>query len=474
MTQEHKRFAVVVGVSNYDDDITELPYAKNDAYRLHSVLQESSGFDADRVYFLANGFDPAKNVDAMPPTRSNILQKLKYVCDTAGPEDLIMLYFAGHGAEISKSPYLMSSDTKMDVLSETALNVEQINTMIEKSGCQCVLRVFDACRSPFAYGRGVLGQMTDGLQSAVMKCATGWASLSSCSSGEVAHESGELNQGVFTYYLCEGISGKATNHEGDVTIEGLVDYVKTSVSNWCDRQTLRQTPHFQSDLSGSLVLATTCVDLEEEPSAVSSTFSELISGLEQHLSSTADDTRRLTFTSDEEWKQVTTASHQQLKTKVEELSHPAIRTTLGEMQPLQNCGNPPWQEFNNDLASSALQKEFTSKTAACKLQFRSSEVVIPTTTLHVAVVRFNFFYWLWYCHVCHPQQLQGKFKPDPSHTKGFFTFKSSGARDAEKIDRALGELLTRSSREVLTWAKQLREYVEARIDPLRKVGPIVE
>ena len=98
MANEHKRYAIVIGVSAYDDDIATLPNAKNDAYRLHLILQKHSGFDADRVYLLANGFDSATDVQTTPPTRSNILSKVQYVCKNAGPDDLIVLYFAGHGA----------------------------------------------------------------------------------------------------------------------------------------------------------------------------------------------------------------------------------------------------------------------------------------------------------------------------------------------------------------------------------------
>jgi hypothetical protein len=290
----------------------------------------------------------------------------------------------------------------------------------------------------------------------------------------VAHEYGELNHGVFTYYLCEGIAGKARNQSGDITIESLVDYVKASVGNWCDRQTLRQTPHFQSDLSGSLIMASSVSLPGDKPTPVASPFSELVAGVEQHLSETAGDTRRLTFTSNEEWQRIAAAMHKALHTKLAELSHPAIKAELGEMQPLQNHGNAPWQEFNNDLAACSVQKEFTHETAACKTEFLSSEIVVPRTSLHVAVVRFSFFYWLWYCHVCHPEQLQGKFNPGPAYAKGFFTFKPSAARDPEKTDRALTELLLRASREILAWAKQLGAYVESRVDPLRKVGQIIE
>ena len=109
-----------------------------------------------------------------------------------------------------------------------------------------------------------------------------------------------------------------------------------------------------------------------------------------------------------------------------------------------------------------------------RVDFISAEVVVPRTTIVVTVVRFHFLYWLWYCHMCLPQQLQDTFKPDPPYTKGFFTFKPSGARDKDKIDRTLAELLSRCSRDVLAWARQLGEYVETRIEPLRQIGPIIE
>ena len=316
--------------------------------------------------------------------------------------------------------------------------------------------------------------MTDGLQTAVMKCATGWASFSSCSTNEVAHESGELNQGVFTYYLCEGLSGKAKNQQGNITIEGLVNYVKTSVGNWCDRQTLRQTPHFQSDLSGTLVLGTSLRTPAEETMPLASPFTELIAGIEQHLSSTPEDTRRLTLTSDEEWQAVTHAICDQLKTKLAELSSPAIAATLSGTQPLQSYGHPSWPAFQHAVASCSLQTENTNQTEACIVDFRPTEIVLPVTKLYVTIVKFKFFYWLWYFHHCQPQQLQGSFQPDPPYTTGFFTFKPSGARDKEKTDQTLNELLSRSSREILTWAKQLGQYAESRIEPLRKLGAIIE
>jgi hypothetical protein len=213
-----------------------------------------------------------------------------------------------------------------------------------------------------------------------MKCAVGWASFSACSSGEIAHEAGDLNHGVFTHFLCEGLAGKARNQQGDITIESLVDYVKTSVANWCERQTLQQTPHFQSDLSGSLVLGASLPEPCSEALPLGSPFGELIVGIEKHLTSSAEDARRLTFTDDTELRGIADAFHRQLTSMVANFSHPAIVVSLGHQQPLHTFGPTPWHACVKDVKSSGVDAEFTSQTMACEVDFRSSEILIPSTS----------------------------------------------------------------------------------------------
>ena len=137
-----------------------------------------------------------------------------------------------------------------------------------------------------------------------------------------------MEQGLFTYYVCEGLAGKAANTEGKVTLESLVDYVKTSVSNWCDRQTLIQTPHFQSDISGSLVFGASTVAPIDHPNALPDPFNGLRIGIENHLSRVASDTRRLTFTSVDECKAISATVLNSLKEHLARLSLPALSANI--------------------------------------------------------------------------------------------------------------------------------------------------
>jgi hypothetical protein len=126
------------------------------------------------------------------------------------------------------------------------------------------------------------------------------------------------------------------------------------------------------------------------------------------------------------------------------------------------------------MGTSKLNQEFTNNTSAVMIEFNSAEVVIPRTKVAVAVVRFSFFYWIWYHHVCIKDQLQNRFAPSPPTTKGFFTFKPKAASDGRKLDMTLRELFKRCSADLLSWSEQLKEFVDGRIDPLRKVGTIIE
>lgn len=167
-----------------------------------------------------------------PPTRSNILEACKYVFERAEKEDFVLFYFAGHGLEIESTPYLLTSDAKMDLVRETALSVPLLDELFNPSKARFNLKIFDACRSGYSDGRLAQVNMTREFERSLLKTASGWAGISACSTGEVAHEDPDFRQGVFTYYFCEALTQPPPESK-TVTLEGAVDRVKTSMAAWC-------------------------------------------------------------------------------------------------------------------------------------------------------------------------------------------------------------------------------------------------
>jgi uncharacterized caspase-like protein len=303
MNDTQRRSAVIVGVSSYQDGLGDLPNTRNDAERLARVLTERCQFDPNRVYLL---IDNNEEGEESVPTKPNILNKIEYLVKNATETDVILFFFAGHGTEVSGSPYLITADTRLNVLDETAINIAQLNDKLEKSKAQFVIRIFDACRNSFGPGRSILRGMTSDLQAALLKKVNGWATFSACSSEQFAYEDTDSEHGVFSRYLCEGLEGKAADRNGRVTLEGLVAHVKTAIEVWCDQRARVQQPQFQLDISGQLIFSQTIPEQSEaapsppgeHPSLSPMAF--LAAELDSHLAGIPLDVREIAFTSSEQ------------------------------------------------------------------------------------------------------------------------------------------------------------------------------
>ena len=86
--------ALLVGVSRYDNlpERLWLHGPPNDIVLMRDTLL-SRGFAADRVTVLAESGGSGR------PVRAAILGELDQLADTAAPQDLILLYFSGHGSQ---------------------------------------------------------------------------------------------------------------------------------------------------------------------------------------------------------------------------------------------------------------------------------------------------------------------------------------------------------------------------------------
>ncbi|MBN1343516.1 MAG: caspase family protein [Phycisphaerae bacterium] len=471
-----ERYALIIGISAYGDGerITELPYAKMDALRLRDVLLQNGAFEPNHVYLLANGFEDNEPDGIRPPTRPEILQVTNHVLQSARHEDLVLLFFAGHGVEVSQTPYLITADTKMEVVKETAIKIADLNAKFEESKAGFILRLFDACRRPFAQARGVMETMSRGLEEAILKTAKGWASFSSCSSGEMAHESNEFEQGVFSYYVCEGLQGKAVNDNSRVTLERLVDYVKTSVDNWCDRQTLSQTPHFQSDLSGPIVLTT----LPRVPQVASHSPADPIAAyknmVELHLQRAPADAQQLRETTEEERREAYELIHGVIEESLQLVAHPRIEVLLRGPLRISKFVPAVREALHADLARVGLGELCMEPPVCTRVHLSSSTAVLPSTRVFFVLQRFGFYYWLWYCYQCDVTPNYKGFQPDPLLATGWFTFAPGAVKDPSKIQGAVREVFSRMIPISEAWAGQLTNYIEAQVKPLRDLGTIVE
>jgi WD40 repeat protein len=233
-TNQPQRWAVIVGISEYQNpQIKNLNYADRDAKDFAQFLQSSAGggFEPNRMKILLN----------KEATLSNVKQALFNFLRQTIDKDLVIIYFAGHGAPELANPnnnYLLTYDTDPQSLETTAFPMWDINTALQRYIPSKRVVIFtDACHSGGISSdlatRGVSlseNNLINQYLSDLSKSKEGTIVFTASQAGEVSQELDKYGHGVFTYFLLQGMKGDADfNNDFTVTIGELMDFVEEKV-----------------------------------------------------------------------------------------------------------------------------------------------------------------------------------------------------------------------------------------------------
>jgi uncharacterized caspase-like protein len=222
---EGRRYALVVGISNYKHGYALLDYAGDDADKIKAALK-GLGYAVSSLTTDAR----AGSVD-----RDTLLKAIRDLIADRKPEDTILFYFSGHGSLRNGKQYLLCTDTDPNLFDETAFSLDTLGRLLGE--CQAGHRVLiiDACRdtskadgvSGFAEGR--LDQdFKDRLDAIARKAPAGLAVesvvLYACRPGQRSKESDAERAGFFTLRLVDALNGKATPN-GPMTAGAVMRYV---------------------------------------------------------------------------------------------------------------------------------------------------------------------------------------------------------------------------------------------------------
>ena len=245
-----KRWAVVVGVNNYDDErINDLAFAASDARLMAATLEQSGLFE--RVYLFADGQSGAE------PTLKNVLGKIKTVAQGAGADDMILFYFSGHGFPDEKEGlnYLAVKDTDPDLLQKFGIGLNEVYRFFNDSRARSKVVLLDACHSGARKDKGNDLYLTGNY----LYNGKGSVTISSSQFEQSSWEWPEKGNGVFTYFLSQGMTGLADaapygNGDGVVVSYELEQYVTDAVQNWGMDHNRSQTPRGKRNMTGDVVL----------------------------------------------------------------------------------------------------------------------------------------------------------------------------------------------------------------------------
>ena len=248
-------WAVVIGIDTYPN-ISRLKYGVSDARAFYSFLGENNRIPPENVTLLINEQATLTNL------RSLLGTKLKR---NASKEDMVIIYFAGHGAtERDKmSPdgdglekYILPYDADPKDLYASALPMREISHILHRIQSERLVFIADACYSGASGGRtvnlmGYRAQITDAYLDRIA-AGKGRVIITASGANEVSTEKDELQHGVFTYFLLEGLRGPADfDNDGLVTVDEAYRYVSDTVPGATAQE---QHPVKKGAVEGQLVL----------------------------------------------------------------------------------------------------------------------------------------------------------------------------------------------------------------------------
>lgn len=212
---EIRIWAVIVGVARYNH-MPVLKYSDDDAYQIYAFLKSPEG-----------GAIPDQQIKVLideDATRSKIIDVLQEQFGKADQNDVVLLYYSGHGINGAFLPIDFDGYNNK-------LYHDEINEIMEQSEAKHKLCMIDACYA---------GSMTDikadftaslnQYYSILNAEKGGTAFMLSCKNKEVSLEDSGLRQGIFSHFLIRGLKGEADHDQNKiVSVQELFNFINTQV-----------------------------------------------------------------------------------------------------------------------------------------------------------------------------------------------------------------------------------------------------
>ena len=247
-----KVWVVIVGVGRYhQDDISDLDYTKDDAYRMYSFYQSIEG-----------GSLPDEQITILldrDATRENVVPALVDMYRKADENDAIVFYFSGHG--LPGAFVLHECDGEVYEDYKGWLLHEELNYIFEQSPARYKYIIADACHSGYLAELSVQTETETKTKSIAQKSyyqafetkKKGFVMMLSSMGKELSIEAGGFSQGLFSYFLIRGLKGDAdSNEDGIVTVTELYDFVDAGVKYGSDGT---QNPVLAGDYYAAMPIA---------------------------------------------------------------------------------------------------------------------------------------------------------------------------------------------------------------------------
>lgn len=231
--QGPRLFVLSIGISEYSKPEYQLGLAAKDSRDFVTAVQAQKGrYYSDVI---------ARSITNEQATKANVLSSLAWLSQSVGPDDVGMLFMAGHGINAPDGQYyFMPYEGNHLKLAASGVPETSIRNTLGSMRGKALFFV-DTCYAGNALGNfqtasRELARLANNLAAA----ENGVIVFASSSGRQLSEENDAWGNGAFTKALIEGLGGRADlTNTGRITYKGLDFFISEEVSKLTDG---RQTP----------------------------------------------------------------------------------------------------------------------------------------------------------------------------------------------------------------------------------------
>jgi WD40 repeat protein len=224
--------AVVVGIREFTNSKLNLTYPVEDAQLFAKTLTKYSASLFQKI-------DIKLLVTPAETTRDALIQSIKDMQSTVGPDDLFVFYVASHGSTDNGEYFLITSNVgsvSTEHLKTDAISKEELTALVANVPATKKLLVIDTCHAE-TLGNALLTRGLDEPTALkILSRAVGTTVLAASTSTQEALE-GYQGHGLFSFVVADGLAGKGdVDKDGFVSTFGLAHYVDIEVPKLAQRE----------------------------------------------------------------------------------------------------------------------------------------------------------------------------------------------------------------------------------------------
>lgn len=193
-----------MGIDKYSEKKINLLYSVADATAINEAFKNQSKIAA------------SENLTDGKATKPRILAELRKLSQGV-QQDVLVIYFAGHGIAIDKEWYFLPYETKLKPthkqIAEAGITASELSNIFKDSKIQHIMLMVDSCYS----GAGVdvikFKKQQDSQRHFArnMSRTLGITIIAAAAKDQVANELGSLGHGLFTYTMMKELENKDEN-----------------------------------------------------------------------------------------------------------------------------------------------------------------------------------------------------------------------------------------------------------------------